>query len=118
MFLPQAVLNAVLINLWEEGGWTGFLLPRVQERWGALTASVMVAGAMGLFHAPLIFIQGGVSDAPNSPDRYWFYVVALFVFTIPMRVLLTWLWNRTGQCARRGAFPRSLQRDHRREVPA
>jgi hypothetical protein len=55
----------------------------------------MVASAMGLFHVPLIFILGGVSDARIPPDRYWFYVVALFVFTIPLRVLVTWLWNST-----------------------
>jgi hypothetical protein len=44
---------------------------------------------------PLIFILGGVSDDPISPDCYGFYFVALFVFTIPVRVLFTWLWNST-----------------------
>ena len=95
VFLPEALVGAVIINLWEEGAWTGFLLPRLQERWGALTSSVMVAAAMGLFHLPLIFILGGVSDAPIPPDRYWFYFVFLFVGTIPFRLLITWLWNST-----------------------
>jgi hypothetical protein len=35
-YLPQAVLIAFLINLWEEGGWSGFLLPRLQQRHGPL----------------------------------------------------------------------------------
>jgi uncharacterized protein len=42
VFLPNALISAVLVNLWEEGGWTGFLLPRLQERWGALRSSIMV----------------------------------------------------------------------------
>lgn len=95
VFLPQALVGAVLINFWEEGAWTGFMLPRLQERWGALPSSVMVAAAMGLFHVPLIFILGGVSDAPIPPDRYWLYFGLLFAGTIPFRVLITWLWNRT-----------------------
>jgi uncharacterized protein len=95
VFLPEALISAVLINLWEEGGWTGFLLPRLQERWGPLTASVLVAAAMGLYHVPLIFILGGVSDDPIAPDRYWIYFVLLFVGTIPFRLLVTWLWNST-----------------------
>ena len=94
-FLPDAVIIALLISLWEEGGWTGFLLPRLQKRWGPLASSVMVAVAHGLYHVPLIFILGGVSDDPIPPDRYWFYFVALFMFTIPPRVLVTWLWNST-----------------------
>jgi membrane protease YdiL (CAAX protease family) len=95
VFLPNALVGAVLINLWEEGAWAGFLLPRLQERWGALTSSVMVAAAMGLFHVPLIFILGGVSDEPIPPERYWFYFVLLFVGPLPFRVLITWLWNST-----------------------
>jgi CAAX protease family protein len=95
VFLPNALLGAVLINLWEEGSWAGFLLPRLQERWGALRSSVLVAAAMGLFHMPLIFILGGVSDGPIPPERYWFYVVFLFVGPIPFRLLITWLWNST-----------------------
>jgi uncharacterized protein len=93
VLLPNALVGTILINLWEEGAWTGFLLPRLQERWGALISSVMVAAAMGLFHVPLIFILGGVSDTPIPPDRYWIYFVFLFIGIIPFRVLVTWLWN-------------------------
>ena len=94
-FLPAALANVALVNLWEEGGWTGFLLPRLQQRWGPLVSSLLVGVAMALYHVPLIFIVGGVSDERVSPDRYWFYFVFLFVLTMPVRVLMTWLWNGT-----------------------
>ena len=42
---------------------------------------MLVAAAMALFHVPLIFIVGGVIDDPIPPDRYWFYLVFLFVVT-------------------------------------
>jgi uncharacterized protein len=50
---------------------------------------------MGLFHVPLIFILGGVSDEPIPPEQYWFYFVFLFIGPIPFRLLITWLWNST-----------------------
>jgi membrane protease YdiL (CAAX protease family) len=99
-FLPEAVLIAVLVSLWEEGGWTGFLLPRLQPRWGPLRASVLVAAGQALFHAPLVFIVGGVTDERVPPDRYWYYLVLLFGLTPPVRALMTWLWNGT-----RGSVP-------------
>ncbi len=95
VFMPNALVGAVVINLWEEGAWTGFMLPRLQERWGALRSSAMVAVAMGLFHLPLVFIVGGVSDQPIRPGQYWMYFALLFVGTIPFRLLVTWLWNST-----------------------
>jgi membrane protease YdiL (CAAX protease family) len=55
----------------------------------------MVAVAFAVFHVPLMFIVGGLSEERIPPDRYWFYLVFLFVFTIPVRVLATWFWNGT-----------------------
>lgn len=94
-FLPQALLIALLVSIWEEGGWTGFLLPRLQQRWGPLAASAILAVCQGLFHVPLLFIVGGVSDTRVRPDQYGMYLVFLFVLTIPVRILITWLWNST-----------------------
>lgn len=94
-FLPQALLIAVLVSLWEEGGWTAFLLPRLQQRWGPLLSSVILAVCQGLFHVPLLFIIGGVSDGRVPPSEYGFYLFFLFVLTIPVRMMITWLWNST-----------------------
>lgn len=95
-YLPQAALLALLINLWEEGGWTGFLLPRLQERHGPPTASVLVTFAQAFVHVPLIFIVGGVSDERIAAGDIWLYLVLLFVLPIPVRVLWSGLWNGTG----------------------
>ncbi len=94
-FLPAALVNFVVINIWEEGGWTGFLLPRLQERHGPLVASLLVAVAHALFHVPLMFIVGGLGEERIPPDRYWFYLAYLFVLAPPVRLLVTWFWNST-----------------------
>ena len=94
-FLPAALLNVVLVNVWEEGGWTGFLLPRLQERWGPLMASLLVGTAHALLHVPLLFIVGGLSEERIPPERYWFYLAYLFVLPASVRTLVTWFWNST-----------------------
>jgi membrane protease YdiL (CAAX protease family) len=99
-YLPQTVSIALLINLWEEGGWTGFLFPRLQERWGPLRGGAMVSVCQGLAHLPLLFIVGGVSDTRIAPGDIWKYLVFLLVLQQPVRVVAVWIWNRT-----RGSVP-------------
>lgn len=95
-FLPLAVSIALIISFWEEGAWTAFLLPRLQDRWGPLGAAVVVNMCQALVHVPLIFIAGGLTDGGKIPvNQYWIYLSFLFVLTIPVRVLMTWLWNGT-----------------------
>ena len=95
VFLSEALVGFFLINLWEEGAWTGFLLPRLQERWSPLVSSVMVAVAWAFFHVPMTFFVGGLSDERIPPDRYWFYLTFLFLISAPVRAMVTWFWNST-----------------------
>jgi uncharacterized protein len=101
-FLPnyviQVVLIALLISLWEETGWMAFLTARWQKRFGPVIASVMVAPLFGLGHFPLLFLAGGLTDsgrltASEFPE-YIFYLLVLFA--VPVRLILTWVFNSTG----------------------
>jgi membrane protease YdiL (CAAX protease family) len=101
-FLPnyvvQVVLIAVLISLWEETGWMAFLTARWQKRFGPVIASLMVAPLFGLGHFPLLFLAGGLTDsgrltASEFPE-YIFYLLVLFA--VPVRLILTWVFNSTG----------------------
>ena len=76
----------------------GFLTTRLQARFGPLRASLIVAPLFGLYHVPLFFIIGGLSDSPNHLPISQFPMYAAFlliVFSGPMRILLTWLYNST-----------------------
>jgi membrane protease YdiL (CAAX protease family) len=100
VFLPGVVLPFVLINLWEETGWTGFLLPRLQQQYGPLLASVLTAVPFALVHLPLFFIVGGLSDTKPPLSQFPLYVGLLFVLGLIPRCITTWLFNST-----RGSLP-------------
>jgi membrane protease YdiL (CAAX protease family) len=87
----------LLINWWEEVGWTGFVLDRLQRRTHPVWASVVTAWLQGAIHLPLVFIADGVTDGRVRPEDYPFYFVALFVLPIPVRIIATWLYNASGR---------------------
>jgi uncharacterized protein len=43
----------------EETGWRGFALPRMQARWGALKASLLLGGLWAFWHVPQYLVGGG-----------------------------------------------------------
>jgi uncharacterized protein len=75
-------------GLGEEIGWRGYVLPRLQSRMSALSASLLIAPIWGLWHLPL-WLTG---DPVKTPTFY----VAFFAAVFPMSVLLTWVYNSTG----------------------
>jgi CAAX protease family protein len=97
-YLLQVVLIAVLVSLWEETGWTAFLTARWQKRIGPALASIAIAPLFGLGHLPLLFISGGITDSGKLTGsqfpEYLFYLLVLF--SIPVRLMLTWAFNSTG----------------------
>ena len=50
-----------------------------------------------LLHLPLVFIAGGVTEGRVAPEQVPFYLVALFILPISVRLSLTWLYNSTGR---------------------
>lgn len=95
-WLLEIAVAVVLINFWEEIAWTGFLLHRLQPRFGPLRATIATGWAQAAFHLPLLFIIGGLSDNRIAPAQYPFYLAALFVLPLGNRTVLTWLYNSSG----------------------
>jgi membrane protease YdiL (CAAX protease family) len=98
--------------LGEELGWRGFALPRLLERWSALSASLILGAIWGLWHLPAFFISG----LPQSH----FSLPAFLLGTVALSVLMTWVFQNTrgsvliavlihwlfnGQDLPRGSFP-------------
>ena len=44
---------SLLSNTWEEVGWRGFALPRLQKNHSALAATLVVGVLWGMWHVPL-----------------------------------------------------------------
>ncbi len=90
----------LLINLWEETGWTGFMQHTLQERRGPLQASVIVAPAFALIHMPAYFVSGWLGDKDPSLGDFpgvLFQMVITAVFAIFLRVVIMWLYNGSGR---------------------
>lgn len=75
-----------------------FLTGRLQPRLGPVWASIVVAPLFGLIHFPLFFVNGGLIDNARPEGvhvlEYAFYL--LILFSVPVRILITWLFNSTG----------------------
>jgi membrane protease YdiL (CAAX protease family) len=91
--LVEAVLAFVLVNWWEEAAFTGFVLHRLQPRFGPVRASVLTTWAQALVHLPLVFVADGVTTGRVAAGDVPIYLAALFVLPIPVRMIITWLYN-------------------------
>ena len=99
-FLLGIFVLALLGNLWEETSWSGFVTNRLQPRFGPLKSSLIVAPLFGLYHLPLFFLIAGLDSGPNHlplAQLPLYLAFLLIVFSGPMRILLTWIYNSTGQ---------------------
>jgi membrane protease YdiL (CAAX protease family) len=90
----------LLINLWEETGWTGFMQHTLQERRGPLLASVIVAPFFALIHMPAYFVSGWLGGDDPSLGEFpsvLFQMVITAVFAIFLRIVIMWLYNGSGR---------------------
>lgn len=79
IFLTQA--------LPEEYGWRGFALDRLQSRWNALTASLVLGFLWGLWHLPLHFMIGTTQEVIP--------VVEFILKQMVGAIFFTWIYNNT-----------------------
>jgi uncharacterized protein len=76
--------------VFEEIGWRGFALPRLQRLYGPLTGSLILGVLWALWHLPLFLIPSWDTPHGNPLD------VALFViWAVSISVIFTWVLNNT-----------------------
>jgi uncharacterized protein len=81
-FLYAFFANGIL----EEFGWRGFVLPRFQAKWNALTSSVI----LGVIWASWHLGQWFVPDNPRT-QNIWAFTIIIVMESI----LMTWIFNHT-----------------------
>jgi membrane protease YdiL (CAAX protease family) len=87
-FAAQALLHLATNNLWEELAWTGFVQVRLQERHAPTVAALLTAPLFALQHSALLFdntLAGGAV-----------IMAVLVVLAVPFRIVMAWVYNRTG----------------------
>jgi uncharacterized protein len=85
--VPTLFLLFFVAGMAEELGWSGYALDPLQNRWGALPASLIIGLVWAAWHVvPLL----QVGRAPG-------WIAWWTVGTVATRVLHTWLYNNTGK---------------------
>jgi membrane protease YdiL (CAAX protease family) len=74
--------------LGEEIGWRGYVLPRLQSRMSALSASLLIAPIWALWHLPL-WLTG---EPGRTPTLYTGFLVS----ELALSIISTWVYNSTG----------------------
>lgn len=87
-FLSQFLVTLVVAGALEEFGWRGFAQPRLQERWSALTAALLIGFVWALWHFPLVY---GGTGGGYSAGAFIGFLIGLPVFSIAM----AWIYNST-----------------------
>lgn len=86
MLLPFFVVD--LLSNGEEIGWRGYALPRLQERYSALLASLVIGAVWAFWHLPKFLTAGSAHDYP-----FIFFLLDVMAKAI----VFTWLANHTKQ---------------------
>jgi membrane protease YdiL (CAAX protease family) len=83
-YLVTLLVGVILGPLWEEPGWRGFALPRLQAQHGPIIGSLVLGVIWAVWHIP--GYAGG-----------WMTSVfpALLVYCIGFSILATWVYNNT-----------------------
>ena len=88
VFLPLMGIQILFVALWEEPGWRGFALPRLQQRYGPVLGTIVLGTLHSFWHLPTGFIMGG----PLYPLALTTFVT--FVLTgIAGTFIYTWIYN-------------------------
>ncbi|HLO27759.1 MAG TPA: CPBP family intramembrane glutamic endopeptidase [Anaerolineales bacterium] len=91
--LVSGLVAGILVGIFEELGWTGFAIPRLRLHYGVLATSLIVGFVWGLWHMPL-FTESARASQSVSPLIS--LAVLLFSHLPAFRVLLVWVYDRTG----------------------
>ncbi len=87
LLVPLAFIGFFFGVFGEELGWTAYALDRMQEKWSALKASILLGIMWASFHGPVWILTG---QSFQWVAWQWIYVVA-------SRVLFVWIYNNTGK---------------------
>ena len=92
-YLVTFVFVAVLGGpLFEEIGWRGFALPRMQPLHGPLVGSIILGLLWGLWHLPEFMVPTWADSSGGSSPLA---IVKFCIFAIAATIILTWVFNNT-----------------------
>lgn len=90
IILPFIVFTLFFGPLPEELGWRGYGLDRLQTRYNALVASLILGAVWAVWHLPLFFIAGTYQNGLGlNTLPFWLFMLGI----LPQTILITWIYN-------------------------
>lgn len=87
LWIPVFFVMYFIEAVGEEGGWMGYVVDLMQDRWTGLQTGVMLGSVWAIWHVVPYFQAHHTS----------IWIVWQCLFTIAARVLIVWLYNNTGR---------------------
>jgi uncharacterized protein len=92
--LYLTLLSVPLVPVLEELGWRGYVLDRLQEKYSALSSSLILGALWGPWHLPVFFLPGSIFGLmPFASLMFWLYMFHEIVIS----VVFTWIYNNTNR---------------------
>ena len=92
--LLSGLVVGLAAGIFEELGWTGFAVPRLRLRYGVFATGLIVGFAWGAWH--FLVTWWGSTGSAGAVSMTTYLPVLLFSFLPPYRVLMVWVYDRTG----------------------
>lgn len=94
LYAGLVIVGSLVSPLFEEPGWRGFVLPRLQERYGPFVGSLILGFFWGCWHFP-IFLIPGYNAAGTGFLGIGIPFGIFLVGTIALTIVMTWAFNHT-----------------------
>ena len=94
-FLPNVLIITVAVQIWEEGGWSGYAVPNLQKRFGALRTALILGPLWALWHLPVFFVPGQIFDQKVGAITMIVQMVLMIIVAILTRIFMIWVFNNT-----------------------
>ena len=94
LYLVMVVLMPWNGPVGEEFGWRGYALPKLQNKYGALIASLIIGTIWGIWHLPSFYAPQGVVGAIAAKIGMVF-IIPYTLGTIANSIFMTWVYNKS-----------------------
>ena len=94
LYLVMVVLMPWNGPVGEEFGWRGYALPKLQNKYGPLIASLVIGTIWGIWHLPSFFAPEGVVGAIAAAIGMVF-IIPYTLGTIANSIFMTWVYNKS-----------------------
>ncbi len=94
--LLMGFVTGLMAGFFEELGWTGFATPKLRQRYSILGTGLIVGLPWAVWHILPALWLGFASGTINGALSTVSYLMDPFLFLVASRVLIVWVYERTG----------------------